>query len=403
MSDEGFYYLMHKNDIAAVLTIDEISGNIIKVGKRVEKSLLPPGGSLSAENLKKWWIRRAVPISQGKIKKILLSCGVPTVQKYLSHNLGLSLSDHYWINPVSHPLSWEKVNLFQNDFKDEIGELQFLREENVQIDILDLHNKTIFYPSASAQGELQKKWIVQDGIRCLIKGNYGVSCQQSINEVIATMIHERQKQVPYTVYRLCEIDTEVGIGRGCICRDFATEKVEFISAYDIVSSVKKRNEVSEYEHFIAVCAANGLPEEQVRAFLEYQILSDFVITNTDRHFNNFGVLRDSDTLRFLGMAPIFDSGNSLFWNRLKLPFKSDLLDISVSSFCKKEKDLLRYVKDVSRLDIQKLPSEEEIRKLLEYDNDYENRKASVLEGYRKKRELLWELQGGKKISSCAVG
>ncbi len=40
---------------------------------------------------------------------------------------------------------------------------------------------------------------------------------------------------------------------------------------------------------------------------------------------------------------------------------------------------------MSRLDIQKLPSEEE------------NRKASILEGYRKKRELLRELQGGKKI------
>ncbi len=69
------------------------------------------------------------------------------------------------------------------------------------------------------------------------------------------------------------------------------------------------NAVSTYEHFIHVCTAHGLSELEVRSFLEYQILTDFVLTNTERHLNNFGVLRNSRTLKFVRMAPIFDSGN----------------------------------------------------------------------------------------------
>ena len=42
-------------------------------------------------------------------------------------------------------------------------------------------------------------------------------------------------------------------------------------------------------------------------------MTDFVLTNTDWHLNNFGVLRDSKTLKFIGIAPIFDSGKLEEW------------------------------------------------------------------------------------------
>ena len=37
--------------------------------------------------------------------------------------------------------------------------------------------------------------------------------------------------------------------------------------------------------------------QEIWVYLEYQILTDFIITNTDRPFNNFGVLRDANTLK----------------------------------------------------------------------------------------------------------
>jgi hypothetical protein len=41
------------------------------------------------------------------------------------------------------------------------------------------------------------------------------------------------------------------------------------------------------------------------------ITVDYIIANEDRHFGNFGLLRNGDTLEWLGAAPIFDSGSSL--------------------------------------------------------------------------------------------
>ena len=46
------------------------------------------------------------------------------------------------------------------------------------------------------------------------------------------------------------------------------------------------------------------------------LVLDFLIVNTDRHFNNFGAVRNADTLEWIGSAPIFDSGTSMWHNQL---------------------------------------------------------------------------------------
>ena len=145
--------------------------------------------------------------------------------------------------------------------------------------------------------------------------------------------------------------------------------------------------MSMYEHFIHVCAKYGMDEGVVRTFLEYQLLTDFVLTNTDRHLNNFGVLRKADTLEFIGMAPIFDSGNSMFWQNPRLPVHSDLTDITVNSFRNTEKRMLQLVRNKDVLDLSKLPTEEDLRTIYSMDAliPYVD---SILLGYRKKIEML---------------
>jgi hypothetical protein len=166
--------------------------------------------------------------------------------------------------------------------------------------------------------------------------------------------------------------------------------VELIPAIDIVESRKKDNAMSMYEHFIHVCVDHGLSEGAVRSFLEYQILADFVLTNTDRHLNNFGVLRNTKTLDFIGMAPIFDSGNSMFWKNPKLPEYDDLTKVEVNSFRKMEHQLLGYVQNREQLDLSKLPTDDELRNIYAMDSLIPC-VESILLGYRKKIELLGSL------------
>ncbi|MDR3154072.1 MAG: hypothetical protein LBW85_07355 [Deltaproteobacteria bacterium] len=42
---------------------------------------------------------------------------------------------------------------------------------------------------------------------------------------------------------------------------------------------------------------------------------DYLIANTDRHLNNFGALRNAGTLDWIGFAPVYDSGSSLWHDR----------------------------------------------------------------------------------------
>ena len=396
MVNENLYYLMHENDIVCLLFMDEVSGRIMKTGTKVNQELLPLGGNQSQQELKKWWDRRAVPVDQGNMKRILEQNGIFNTQSYLLRNLGVSLIDHYWINPVDEMIEWKDINLFENEFKDEIAEMQFGDDYSNAEDVLNLCGQTHFYPSSTTQGELKKKWIIKDGIRYLVKGNYGTSYQQSINEVIASAFHKKQNRMPYTEYQLCDISTKNEPGLGCICKGFASVDKEFVSGYDVVCSRKKRNDISEYEHFIKICVDHGLKENEVREFLEYQILSDFILTNTDRHFNNFGILRDSKSLKFVGMAPLFDTGNSMFWKRPS-EAEGDLCNISVNSFKKREIDLLKYVTNPEVIDRSKLLDVKDIDEFLKNDIDYTNRGELIIKGYEQKVELLEKFQKGEKI------
>ena len=41
------------------------------------------------------------------------------------------------------------------------------------------------------------------------------------------------------------------------------------------------------------------------------IVLDYLMLNSDRHLNNFGVLRNPDTLQLESCIPIFDTGSGL--------------------------------------------------------------------------------------------
>ena len=139
MAEQG-YDLMHKDDVVASLQLDDLSGAILKVTPSASPELLPLGGSQGADSLRKWWLRRAVPISQGNIAALLQQEGISSTQSLLVRNLGLSLSDHYWIKPNGSELTWKDVSPFSNAFSSlsEAASAQF------------------YSPDATLQGDLIK-------------------------------------------------------------------------------------------------------------------------------------------------------------------------------------------------------------------------------------------------------
>lgn len=378
-------YLMHKNLIVALMDVSD-NGELSKVEiNKPNYEFVPVGGQMNMMKFHDWWKDRAVPRTRKGSTHALSELGFPNTYCMLVNNLALSLNDCYWIKPTDSKLCWEQVSLFSNNFIDIFGELTFDTSSS-----LDMRNKTLFR-CASSQGELQKKWCIDSNEqRFLVKGNLGNSFQQSLNEVFASEIYKLQGINCYTPYELTTVSVEDGkLGLGCFSYNFCSEEVESISAWELLQTVKLKGNVSYYNAFKEVCKkVCGFKEEYVDKFLSLQIMVDFLITNTDRHMNNISVLRNTDTLEYIGFAPIYDNGNSMFFRSTVVP-TGNFNKITTHSFLKYEKDLLKLVKYKDILDINALPSKEFFYNLYLKDiPERQQRVDSLWSAYQQKILLL---------------
>ena len=231
----------------------------------------------------------------------------------------------------------------------------------------------------------------------MIKGNYGQSYQQSLNEIFAAKLHEQQGFSEYTHYSLVRLQVDGNVeGLGCMCYDFCSEDVECISAWELLQTIKIKQNESYYYPLKKVCLKLGMSEEKFSDFIDYQIMTDYLITNTDRHMNNIAIVRNPDTLQGLRFAPIYDSGNSMFYN---IPYEKlsqvRLDDIRTHSFIEKEIKLLQYVRNRSLVDIDKAEMDFSI-----YEKDVLERHIRIpklKELYERKLEKLRAFQKGKDI------
>lgn len=204
----------------------------------------------------------------------------------------------------------------------------------------------------------------------------------------------------YVPYQLVNISTTGVVVTGCSCRNFTSLGTEFVSAIDIcnmsetIPGYKKSSDMNWYQYYIKMCGLD------IQFFMDYMFMTDFVIINTDRHLNNFGVVRNSKTLQFIGAAPIFDSGNSLFYNFLSIPKGGGLLNIPVTSFKKKEVDMLKFVSNRGAVNLSLLPSDNELYNLLSKDaNTSHEHIVGTVEAYVTKIRLLSDFQNGADIWS----
>jgi hypothetical protein len=98
-----------------------------------------------------------------------------------------------------------------------------------------------------------------------------------------------------------------------VCENFITPQTELITAWYVMHTQQKPNHVSVYQHYVYCCEALGIPG--IVEALDRMMVVDYLIANEDRHQNNFGVIRHAETLDWIGPAPIYDSGSSLWFSK----------------------------------------------------------------------------------------
>lgn len=353
------YLLKHKNDIGAEVLFNEEKGSLEEVLSIQNETFIPICSQNGhSDNLKMWWHKRAVPRSRSDIRHLLDKEKVQTTQSLLLNNLGLSMTDAFWVCPLGHDIKWEDVSF----------QLNPPNEKGIEITRGRISSELYWNltPMASTGGELKKTWTVINGQLELVKGNVsGYYFQQSLNEVLATMIHKAQGYDNFVPYRLVNFkDGSVGCASPC----FTNEHKELIPAWEMFYKHNGESfEGSLLDAYATYAERDGYDKKKVRDHLDYMFTVDFIMSNTDRHSSNYGLLRNSDTLEPIGPAPIFDSGNSMFHLGGGIGSFHDLFHITVSSLYDTDGEIMDKVENPALVDISKLPSKNDIVSLFEKD------------------------------------
>jgi len=383
--DIGQWILMHKNIVVAELEIMEKAGVVTQVTKTFDTDHAPLGTlnrlqkTINPESLDAWLRGRAIPASRQNIDKFLRGLNILNTSALSLKSYGLSLSDQYWVKPRDADLSWEAINFFQNDFSDDIGEILFQNKDVNHPDI------KVISPDANTDGILRKKWTIQDGKRVLMKGDSDLAEQRPFNEEIASKIMTRLSinHIPYTV-----IYTKSRYY--CLCDNFINEDTELITAAEVIASiateVTSKND-SKYVQLLKCCDHLGIGGIKCR--LEEMMVVDYLIANSDRHWGNFGFIRDADTLEWKDFAPIFDSGNSLWFD------KRNITDQVLSETFESTHD--EQIKLVTDLSWYEVISTAELTEMIKDTFDKhlfmdEARKAMIIDGVVRNSEVIADLK-----------
>lgn len=298
------YTLMNKNEPVCILNGDK-TGRILEVTQVLNESLLPIGvrknNILSLEYLQNWWKNNAIPVERDSIRIGLECLGVESPEQLKILGLGLSLNNHYWIQPEAEHYDWNQINYYKNQFDERVGDALF-NHKPVRTD-----DQIFFSPDASLNGALKKKWVVNErGKRILLKGGSGSIAQEPFNEVMAGGLF-CAAGIPAVSYELFNENGKIV----CICECFTDDMWEYVPAMDLLREYPAPvyPKIHPYKYYSELM--ERLQVSDAKRILDGMIAIDYIIANTDRHYNNFGLLFNRAEMRYK-MAPMFDSGTSLY-------------------------------------------------------------------------------------------
>ncbi len=250
--------------------------------------------------LQPWFIRdfhtwleyRSITKHREHMDTLLSSLGLRDTKGIIDFSKGLSLTDTLWVNQ-DDKYTWDKVNLFDNEFDEVIEKIAF------DGGMYGQHFSTTS-PEFGTNGTYAKCWHrEEDGKIYLYKqGSFGAANagKEVYSEMYASQIldvlgydHARYDVIKYRGHLVSR------------CELF-TSRSEMLLPAEVFADDNR----FEFGNLVNICKENGMLTQ-----LSEYLITDAIILNEDRHFGNFGVICDADTFEIKRMAPIYDNGVSL--------------------------------------------------------------------------------------------
>ncbi|MBQ9538571.1 MAG: hypothetical protein IJU95_04815, partial [Treponema sp.] len=252
------------------------------------------------QDIDTWVANRSAAKHRAHVEKILEMCGGKTKSGFIALTHCLSLTDTLWVKSSRENVTWQEVNLYENNFDEVVSRLSF--DGNGLFGI----QMSTTSPELTTDGAYDKCWLNQDdGIHLIKTGSDGArnTGLEPYGEVLASQVFE--KLCDSVKYTLRHFDGRVVSD----CKLFTSQESGY---YPIALFYKDKLTLPKlleiYREFNC--------EDAFRRM----IVADCITLNCDRHFGNFGFLVDNETFERTALNPCFD------FNMAFVPFAEEGLD-----------------------------------------------------------------------------
>lgn len=333
--DGKTFILYHKNISTLEFTVDSIKGLKFTNCKILNEDHMPPflkpNLDIVSEELISWLDSRLIPVNRDKYDRLKqMNKDLQSLEsriKIILNNKALTLIDCYWVNEINNKLKWQDVNYYKNNFN---GNLI-----NILIDSPGLGKQLEnlkHHPGYALGGHLPKTWSLINNKRILLKAGFNSKFGENFIELKMSEILDKIgfRHIKYSSYLHKNLELSA-------CECYNTEEKEQIDAYSYY--VDKYGEGEQ----IYLKLYEDLPEH-IQKQLNEMILTDYIFFNQDRHWSNFSLIRNPDTLEILELMPIYDNGKCLYENSENTLGK----EIESKLIYDDSKELIKYCPKISK-------------------------------------------------------
>lgn len=245
---------------------------------------------VTSESVYRWIKNRLMSIDRSNARQIISLLGLGDInrEEWLKYCNGASLMDCYWVKEDGDNSKWGDINFYTNDFDLTIAKIALNGKRAT------LSDKNIITPELTTGGAYAKCWGRVNNKIYMFKGGSipRVETEAHIEVLCSEILNKLNiNHVKYTY--------ETMYGRKVSkCECIANEKVSICSISEFMGYCDRNN----------ISIQNWLQRKE--SYWE-MLIADYILMNTDRHFNNWGIYFNSDTGQELGLHPLLDHNNSL--------------------------------------------------------------------------------------------